>query len=480
MILAALLLCLIGAGCEQAVATDRIVVTHIEGVAKDAIGRLTPQPKIPDALPAPHPKPSVTDWLAEITPDVDLSAFEAAPHNELWHEARIAMAWRKAGLNVETEVHTADNARCDLVTDDVAWELDWAKKWAECGGQATFYAKELNRKPGMVLLAESGDERFVERAKVVAKSIKAELIVVPVEGDVPLPAVKVSAAVEDEGPIVGYDFWADWCVPCRDTTPIIEEFKTGGLRIEAIDADDPANRALMVKYRVGALPTFIRLTPDGSYQKLVGRQSRDSLARFYGFTPPQSDPPASAAVSSALTATPRVYACGYRGSGTVIDRGCLLTCAHVVIDELTGEYRSPIRLMFGEKLVPAKVVGHVFMDSGEDLALLEFDAETQVIEVADSVADLNAAVTSHGYPRGEPQILERRLNLWNARRGANGQPEYAMGAYRFASQQFIGGESGGGVTDASGKLVGVISAKDGRNGIVVSLDAIKTFLGEMK
>lgn len=473
------LILLLFAGCGPSVSTPAGVI--FASVAKSPTETLTPRPKVID----PPKKPSITEWLADLTPAINLEAVtEAAHHNELWHEARIADAWRAAGIPTETEVHTADNARCDLVTGSTAYELDWAHKWAECGGQAAFYAKELKRKPGMILLAEDGDEKFVERAEVVAKLVRAELIVVPVEGDVPLPTEKASAAASPEEQPVGYDFFADWCVPCRETTPIVEAFRADGLRIETIDADAPENAALMAKYRIMALPTFVKLLPDGRFTKLVGRQSKESLAAFYGFTPNHS-PDAGKMVASAklLTATPRVYTAGGYGSGTVIEPGRLLTCAHVMVDELTGEYRAPVRIVWGDTMAPAEIIGHVSDNRGNDLALLSFDAEkypAAVIPVAESVADANAIFTTHGYPYGKSQIQERRINLWNARRGMNGQQELANPEQRFASQAFIQGESGGGITDASGKLVGVIAATDGRMGYVVSHEAIKAFLADTR
>lgn len=54
----------------------------------------------------------------------------------------------------------------DCVTDAVAYEIDFAKKWAEGLGQALFYSSETKRKAGVALILRSAAEvRFVDRLK---------------------------------------------------------------------------------------------------------------------------------------------------------------------------------------------------------------------------------------------------------------------------------------------------------------------------
>lgn len=122
----------------------------------------------------------------EIVTEPSRVAAHAAP--ELAHERRIAEAWRAAGVPTECEKHTADDARCDLLTAGTAWEIDWPAKWAECGGQARYYAKAFGRRAGMILLSGgAGDAKLIERGRLLAADLGAEFLVVPVDGDVPLP-----------------------------------------------------------------------------------------------------------------------------------------------------------------------------------------------------------------------------------------------------------------------------------------------------
>lgn len=48
--------------------------------------------------------------------------------------------------------------RADLVTDEYAFEIEWAPKWKEAIGQALWYALNTNKKPGIILILENQDQ----------------------------------------------------------------------------------------------------------------------------------------------------------------------------------------------------------------------------------------------------------------------------------------------------------------------------------
>tara|TARA_Y100000593_G_scaffold71092_1_gene130496 strand:- start:43 stop:393 length:351 start_codon:yes stop_codon:yes gene_type:complete len=68
------------------------------------------------------------------------------------------------GYTVEARLW--DRTRVDLL-GDYAVEVDWAKKWAEGIGQALYYSAVTGKPPGVVLLTDKGEERFVYRCQVV-------------------------------------------------------------------------------------------------------------------------------------------------------------------------------------------------------------------------------------------------------------------------------------------------------------------------
>ena len=45
-----------------------------------------------------------------------------------------------------------DNTRCDILTENLAIEVDFAPKWAEAIGQSLHYAKMVNRQAGIVIV----------------------------------------------------------------------------------------------------------------------------------------------------------------------------------------------------------------------------------------------------------------------------------------------------------------------------------------
>ena len=81
--------------------------------------------------------------------------------------------------HAKLEVRLWDGARADLVSDKVAWEVDWAKKWAEGVGQALYYAQVLEKEPGVILLTKDrkSDARYIYRCQTVcaAKGIRLRI-----------------------------------------------------------------------------------------------------------------------------------------------------------------------------------------------------------------------------------------------------------------------------------------------------------------
>ncbi len=74
------------------------------------------------------------------------------------------------------------------------------------------------------------------------------------------------------------DFWAEWCMPCRMQSPIIdkvaEHFK-GKVNITKLNVDNQTNTA--AKYGIMSIPTLL-LFKDGKVEKqFVGLQSEKAL-----------------------------------------------------------------------------------------------------------------------------------------------------------------------------------------------------------
>lgn len=75
-----------------------------------------------------------------------------------WHE----LDWNKwiaAQCGYRESVPCADGSECDLLTPTHAVEIDWVGKWEQAIGQASHYANLLDKKPGIILLFKTGDEK---------------------------------------------------------------------------------------------------------------------------------------------------------------------------------------------------------------------------------------------------------------------------------------------------------------------------------
>lgn len=62
------------------------------------------------------------------------------------------------------------------------------------------------------------------------------------------------------------DFYASWCAPCKQLTPIMEKAKAqygDKVSFMHVDVDDPNNERLVDQYEVSPIPTLIFLNPEG-------------------------------------------------------------------------------------------------------------------------------------------------------------------------------------------------------------------------
>lgn len=85
------------------------------------------------------------------------------------------------------------------------------------------------------------------------------------------------------------DFWASWCQPCKQLSPMLENVVTeadGSLRLARVDAD--ANPKLAMQYQVRSLPTVIAFQDGKVVAEFSGLISQDQLDEFVELLLPPS------------------------------------------------------------------------------------------------------------------------------------------------------------------------------------------------
>lgn len=63
-----------------------------------------------------------------------------------------------AKLGGQQEVKV-ENGRVDIVTSEYAIEVEWAEKWKHSIGQCLWYALQTNKKPGIILIIKTTEDR---------------------------------------------------------------------------------------------------------------------------------------------------------------------------------------------------------------------------------------------------------------------------------------------------------------------------------
>lgn len=78
------------------------------------------------------------------------------------------------------EVVSFCGTRCDVVTDDYAFEVEWLNKYKEAPGQALLYASLLRKKPGIILLSRNNpmDRIYYLRSVIICQKADIHLEVI--------------------------------------------------------------------------------------------------------------------------------------------------------------------------------------------------------------------------------------------------------------------------------------------------------------
>ncbi len=77
------------------------------------------------------------------------------------------------------------------------------------------------------------------------------------------------------------DFWAEWCMPCRMITPIIEELaKEYAGKVVFVKVNTDESPTIAARYSISAIPTLIFFRRGKPVDQIIGALPKDGIKRW--------------------------------------------------------------------------------------------------------------------------------------------------------------------------------------------------------
>ena len=94
-----------------------------------------------------------------------------------------------------------------------------------------------------------------------------------------LQAALLAAVVGGAGETVLLDFYADWCGPCRQMSPVVERLAAAGYPVRKVNIDH--EKELAARFGVRGIPCFVMLADGKEVDRVVGATSSRRLQRMF-------------------------------------------------------------------------------------------------------------------------------------------------------------------------------------------------------
>lgn len=79
--------------------------------------------------------------------------------------------------------------------------------------------------------------------------------------------------------LVVVDYWADWCAPCKQLSPILEELDTQYADVKFVKVDTNAEPGLAAQQGVMSLPTLQFFVSGQVEKSLTGGKTKKALQK---------------------------------------------------------------------------------------------------------------------------------------------------------------------------------------------------------
>lgn len=126
---------------------------------------------------------------------------------------------------------------------------------------------------------------YVTNKKVEEATTEKELKNSEEAENVEIIEIKTSEQFEkeviNENGVVFIDFYANWCMPCKTMTPIIEEIAKEHKNVKFVKIDIDKNEELAIKYNVMSIPTMLIMKNGEVTKTFVGVTNKENIVKEF-------------------------------------------------------------------------------------------------------------------------------------------------------------------------------------------------------